>query len=243
MRKPQKGWQDLAWVIMEALAAIVAIVIIYSFVGYMDAKAAEPTRAQLEIHAAKTEIAFELPDGLLRAVCDQESNWRNVAGQHGEIGVCQLKPGTVLMVCDCADNTGRVYLGRGATGDAVRRVQAQLARWGFYTTPDGIYGPDTRSQVTAFQKALSATADGVVGPKTWALLFRGTEPYPGGTITAALWDPYKNIEWAAAYLVWLAEYLETDNPAILMAAYNGGPGNPVVKYMVSVQRRMARGSM
>lgn len=238
----QKGWQDLAWVIMEAMAAIVAIVIIYSFVGYMDAKAAEPARTQLEVHAAKVEVQFDLPAGLLRAICEQESHWRNVAGQHGEIGVCQLKPGTVLMVCECADNEGRAYLGRGARGDAVRQVQAQLARWGFYTAPDGVYGPATQAQVAAFQKALGATADGVVGPKTWALLFRGTEPYPGGTITAALWNPYKNIEWAAAYLVWLRENL-SDDPAVLMAAYNGGPGNPVVKYMVSVQRRMARGSM
>lgn len=238
----QRGWKDTAWVIFEAIAVMTGLILAYVVMGYGDAKAA-PTRAELEVHATRIEIDFRLPTGLLRAVCEQESHWRNVAGQHGEIGVCQLKPGTVLMICECADNAGRVYLGRGATGDAVRQIQAQLARWGFYTGVDGVYGPATKTAVAAFQRAAGAETDGVVGPKTWALLFRGTEPYPGNTIAAALWNPYKNIEWAAAYMVWLIEYLGTDNPVVLMAAYNGGPGNPVVKYMVSVQRRMARGSM
>lgn len=238
----QHGWKDTAWVIFEALAVMAGLILAYVVMGCGDARAA-PTRAELEVHAAKVEVEYQLPAGLVRAICEQESHWRNVAGQHGEIGVCQLKPSTVAMVCDCADSAGRTYLGRGASGDAVRQIQAQLANWGFYTRVDGAYGPNTARAVVAFQGAVGAGLDGVVGPKTWALLFRGVEPYPGNTITAALWNPRKNIEWAAAYLAWLIEYLETDNPVVLMAAYNGGPGNPVVKYMVSVQRRMARGSM
>lgn len=238
----QRGWKDTAWVIFEALAVVTGLILAYVIMGHGDAKAA-PTRAELEVHAAKVEMDFKLPAGLLRAICEQESHWRNVAGQQGEIGVCQVKPSTALMVCGCADGAGRVYLGRGATGDTVRQVQVQLARWGFYTAADGVYGPNTKLTVVSFQRAMGASTDGVVGPKTWALLFRGLEPYPGNTIAAALWNPHKNIEWAATYLAWLIEYLETENPAILMAAYNGGPANPVVKYMVSVERRMARGSM
>jgi len=241
MRK-QKGYLTGWWAMFEAIAVMLGIILMYLLMGYGDAKAA-PTREQLEIHAAKVEIEYALPSGLLRAICEQESHWRNVAGQHGEIGVCQLKPDTVLMVCSCKDNAAQVFIQRGSKGDTVRRVQATLVLWGFSTVKvDGVFGPATERAVLAFQRGVGARADGVVGPLTWEVLFRG-EPYPGGTIAASLWNPYKNIEWAAAYLVWLTEQLETDNPAVLMAAYNGGPANQTVKYMVSVQRRMARGSM
>lgn len=240
MRK-QRGWLTGGWALFEAVAIMAGLILAYMLSGYMDAEGA--TREQLEIHAAKVEAQFELPTGLVRAICEQESHWRNVAGQHGEIGVCQLKPATVLMICGCKDNASQIFIGRGSKGDHVRRVQATLVLWGFSTVKvDGVFGPATERAVLAFQGGLKVKPDGVVGPLTWALLFRG-EPYPGSTIAASLWNPYKNVEWAAAYLVWLIEKLETDNPAVLMAAYNGGSANPVVKYMVSVQRRMARGSM
>jgi peptidoglycan hydrolase-like protein with peptidoglycan-binding domain len=35
---------------------------------------------------------------------------------------------------------------------------------------DGVYGPNTEAAVSAFQKQNSLTADGIVGPKTWAKL-------------------------------------------------------------------------
>lgn len=239
-----KDWMASVWFwIVEPLLYALAFILVLAAAGTLDARAAAPTREQLEIHAAKVEAEFELPAGLLRAICEQESHWRNVAGQQGEIGVCQLKPDTVLMICNCKDNAAQVFIQRGSRGDHVRRVQATLVLWGFSTVKvDGVFGPDTERAVLAFQRGIGAKPDGVVGPLTWALLFRG-EPYPGGTIAVSLWNPYKNVEWAAAYLVWLIEQLETDNPAVLMAAYNGGPANPVVKYVVSVQRRMARGSM
>lgn len=241
MRK-QRGWMAGWWMIAEGVAVMLGVILLYVLMGYGDARAA-PTRAQLEIHAAKVETQFELPHGLLRAICEQESHWRNVAGQHGEIGVCQVKPDTVLMICNyCRDNAAQVFIQRGSRGDSVRRVQAMLTLWGYPVKVDGVFGPITERATLAFQSGVGAKADGVVGPITWALLFRG-EPYPGGTIASALWNPYKNVEWAAAYLVWLIDYLKTDNHAILMAAYNGGPAHPVVKYMVSVERRMARGSM
>ena len=241
MRK-QRGWLTGWWTIFEAIAVMAGLIILYMIAGYGDVKAA-PTREQLEIHAAKVETQFELPPGLLRAICEQESHWRNVAGQHGEIGVCQLKPDTVLMICNCADNGRQVFFRLGSKGDPVSHIQAQLTAWGYAVAVDGVYGRLTEKAVAAFQRATGAKSDGVVGPSTWAVLYRGSVAYPGGTIAAALWNPYKNVEWAAAYLVWLTEQLETDNPAVLMAAYNGGPANPVVKYVVSVQRRMARGSM
>lgn len=236
----QRGWLTGWWTIFEAIAVMCGLILAYMLMGYGDARAA-PTVEQLEIHTARVEIEYDLPAGLLRAICEQESRWRNVAGQHGEIGVCQIKPDTVLMVCNCKNNGKQLFFQPGSRGDEVRRIQAQLTRWGYALKTDGIYGPATASAVTAFQRALKTPTDGVVGPFTWALLFHG-EPYPGGTITAALWNPYKNIEWAAAYLVWLRENV-SDDPVVLVAAYNGGHANPVVKYVVSVQKRLARGSM
>lgn len=237
----QRGYLTGWWTIFEAIAVMAGLILLYMIAGYGDAKAT-PTVEQLEVHAAKVEIDYDLPAGLLRAICEQESRWRNVAGQHGEIGVCQIKPDTVLMICDCKNNGRQVFFQSGSRGDEVRRIQAQITRWGFPGVKvDGVYGPETARAVAGFQRALGAKPDGVIGPVTWALLFQG-EPYPGGTIAAALWNPYKNIEWAAAYLVWIRANV-SDDPVVLMAAYNGGPANPVVKYVVSVQRRIARGSM
>jgi peptidoglycan hydrolase-like protein with peptidoglycan-binding domain len=53
----------------------------------------------------------------------------------------------------------------------VRVIQAVLKNHGFDAgTPDAIFGPQTKQAVMAFQRAKGLTADGVVGPQTWAAL-------------------------------------------------------------------------
>ena len=54
----------------------------------------------------------------------------------------------------------------GSKGDAVKLVQAAIG-----ANPDGNFGPVTRTQVVKWQKAKGLTADGVVGPSTWAAMF------------------------------------------------------------------------
>ena len=148
-------------------------------------------------------------------------------------------PDTVRMVCNCGGDKMTTFYW-GARGDTVRQLQAELTRWGLYEgSIDGIFGPKTDSAVRKLQAALSIGVDGIVGPVTWAGLFQGTEAYPGRTIASELWNPYRNIEWAALYLVWLRNNVSSEQ-GIMLAAYNGGPGNPVVRYAVGVQRRMAR---
>lgn len=54
----------------------------------------------------------------------------------------------------------------GSKGERVRELQVLLNRAGYAVKADGDYGPATRDQVKAFQKAQRITADGVAGPET-----------------------------------------------------------------------------
>lgn len=70
-------------------------------------------------------------------------------------------------------------LRRGDTGEAVREVQQRLAdmgydlgKWGV----DGDFGAATESAVRKFQTARGLTADGIVGPATWAALEDAQRP-------------------------------------------------------------------
>jgi len=58
----------------------------------------------------------------------------------------------------------------GANNDAVRGAQNALAAKGYNVTVDGAFGSGTKSAVVAFQNANGLSADGVVGPDTWAKL-------------------------------------------------------------------------
>jgi peptidoglycan hydrolase-like protein with peptidoglycan-binding domain len=68
-------------------------------------------------------------------------------------------------------NPGQPTISFGATGDTVRRLERALRR-----TPDlglkidGVFGGQVESTVKEFQKEAGLTADGVVGPQTWAAL-------------------------------------------------------------------------
>lgn len=59
---------------------------------------------------------------------------------------------------------------RGASGEAVRAAQKTLAARGFPTTADGDFGPATDASVRRFQTSRKLSADGIVGPRTWAAL-------------------------------------------------------------------------
>lgn len=72
---------------------------------------------------------------------------------------------------------GRPVLRRGATGPAVRELQTQLARrYPAYRhahgalAVDGDFGPRTEAWVRELQRRSGLTADGIAGPKTYAVL-------------------------------------------------------------------------
>ena len=60
----------------------------------------------------------------------------------------------------------------GSTGPDVRRLQVLLVMMQYlqYSDIDGNFGPKTQERVKDFQQDKSLTADGVVGPLTWAKL-------------------------------------------------------------------------
>lgn len=57
------------------------------------------------------------------------------------------------------------------SGDAVRDIQGRLLALGFSTDVSGRFGPTTEAAVRAFQTDRGLTADGVVGPETWRVLY------------------------------------------------------------------------
>jgi peptidoglycan hydrolase-like protein with peptidoglycan-binding domain len=68
-------------------------------------------------------------------------------------------------------NPGQPTISFGATGDTVRRLERALRRTpDLGITVDGVFGGQVESAVKGFQTGAGLTADGVVGPHTWAAL-------------------------------------------------------------------------
>lgn len=59
---------------------------------------------------------------------------------------------------------------RGDSGSGVKQIQTALAAHGYQVAADGNFGAQTEQAVKAFQQKNGLTADGVVGPLTWAKL-------------------------------------------------------------------------
>ncbi|MCB9641621.1 MAG: peptidoglycan-binding protein [Myxococcales bacterium] len=68
-----------------------------------------------------------------------------------------------------------VTLKQGASGQHVKTLQSRLKDLGFNPgSADGSFGPKTSGAVKSFQKAAGLGQDGVVGPKTWKALEKGS---------------------------------------------------------------------
>ena len=75
-------------------------------------------------------------------------------------------------------NPGESTIHVGATGRPVRRLQRALRRTpSLSITVDGTFSPQLEASVKAFQEGAGLTADGIVGPLTWAALPDG-RPMP-----------------------------------------------------------------
>lgn len=103
---------------------------------------------------------YAIPKGM-DAVVDGETD----APSEGALGTGGNSSGTEQ----------RDTIRKGAKGPTVVEAQGLLLRAG-YSLPkhgaDGSFGAETEAAVKAFQQAHGLTADGIVGPKTWAALDR-----------------------------------------------------------------------
>ncbi len=80
-------------------------------------------------------------------------------------------------------------LGKGATGTAVKTLQTNLKKLGFYTAyVDGSFGSTTESAVKAFQKKYGLTADGVAGSATLKKIESAVASASSGKITTERLD-------------------------------------------------------
>jgi peptidoglycan hydrolase-like protein with peptidoglycan-binding domain len=72
---------------------------------------------------------------------------------------------------------------------SAKEIQAALKNSGYYTgSIDGKLGPKSKSAIEEFQKAHGLTADGKVGPRTWAELSKYLSAVSGKSATPAAGD-------------------------------------------------------
>jgi hypothetical protein len=97
----------------------------------------------------------------------------------------------------------------GATGDGVLALQRELVDRGHPVDVDGIFGPGTTAAVREVQELLLLDPDGLVGPKTIAVLGLGTAGAAAPGVTAT--------ELADAIVAYLDD-TSTSVPADVVAA-------------------------
>ena len=90
---------------------------------------------------------------------------------------------------DSNTSTDDDSLRKGATGTAVKTLQTNLKKLGFYTAyVDGSFGARTESAVKAFQKKYGLTADGVAGSATLKKIESAVASASSGKITTERLD-------------------------------------------------------
>ena len=96
---------------------------------------------------------------------------------------------TAYKNADSNTSTDDDSLRKGATGTAVKTLQTNLKKLGFYTAyVDGSFGSTTESAVKAFQKKYGLTADGVAGSATLKKIESAVASANSGKITTERLD-------------------------------------------------------
>lgn len=119
-------------------------------------------------------------------------------------------------------------LRRGATGELVKSVQEYLNDTiDAGLDVDGLFGAATEKAVKYFQRVNGLTADGVVGPKTWAAMGGAPdsdempdEPIEDGDADEAPEEPEETVRVPRAMLEYIAGALE--DLALGIRGYAGG---------------------
>lgn len=135
----------------------------------------------------------------------------------------------------------RPTLRRGASGNAVRELQRKLLAVGSLSGGvDGQFGSGTEAAVRAFQRSRGLSADGIVGPATWAALDAagtGTGHAPPPAPAPSYPSPAPAPGSAAARIVAEAQkyvgYEEGPSNSNMFSAYFGAPNVAWCVYFVS----------
>ncbi|MEO1431309.1 MAG: peptidoglycan-binding protein [Cyanobacteria bacterium J06633_8] len=99
---------------------------------------------------------------------------------------------------NAVENTTRSIIQEGSTGQDVADLQTVLS---IGANPvlviDGVFGAKTKEAVIAFQNQNNLTPDGIVGPKTWAIIdsIETFEGEPGNLPTLRRGDTGKDVEF------------------------------------------------
>ena len=94
-------------------------------------------------------------------------------------GVCGPKTWAALAAAPAVERRASPELKAGAEGPAVAEMQRLLRSRGHLAGPvDGIFGPETRAALVAFQESNGLSRDGVCGPQSWSILRGGALPAP-----------------------------------------------------------------
>jgi len=127
------------------------------------------------------------------------------AAATGLVGVTEaVAPTTASAATYCKNYVYEI----GGSGSCVMDIQKlvsidlaydhALGYTGAYTvTWDGIFGPQTKTAVQAYQRYEGLTADGIVGPKTWGVIC-STEWVGGGYNPVAKYESTWNSAFLAA---------------------------------------------
>lgn len=104
-----------------------------------------------------------------RVVCNNAADVKK-----GDVLVTKTKGHTAVVVSDSDSIPIYPTLRKGSKGGYVKELQTLLnyASYGAHLQVDGIFGSLTEIAVISYQKMHGLIGDGIVGPKTWAVLKR-----------------------------------------------------------------------
>ena len=106
---------------------------------------------------------------------------------------------------DSNTSTDDDSLRKGATGTAVKTLQTNLKKLGFYTAyVDGSFGATTESAVKAFQKKYGLTSDGVAGSATLKKIESVVASASSGKITTERLDWFNGGKYVSTGLIFSA---------------------------------------
>ncbi|MFK0256389.1 peptidoglycan-binding protein [Streptomyces sp. NPDC090445] len=103
----------------------------------------------------------------------------------GVLGVTAPSASAAPGGCTYTSSSARPSLQHGSRGAAVKQAQCLSNIWGGVPklAVDGVFGSRTLDKVKWIQGCHALTRNGIVGPRTWAVLYDPVpdcyDPYPG----------------------------------------------------------------